>query len=627
MAAVQTHSWRVVHNSALLLRPFAVARMVRRPMSVAFTRRRFLGFAALQGAATLGLTTISCGGDARSGSPPPPATGAPEPASTPEPTRSGSGQPTFSEASPQSPPSPSQPAATQPSGSAPASQGDKPARTGPPRAIIIGTGYGAAVTALRLGEAGVSTIMLEMGQLWTQPGPDGKVFCNMIEPDQRSSWFKERTEAPLASFLWLDLANQNIEPYAGVLDRVHFGDMSVYVGRGVGGGSLVNGAMAVTPKRSYFEEILPEVNADEMYSVYFPRANQQLGTNGIDPAWFERATCYQFARLSRTHADKAGLTTVFVPSVYDFNYMQREEANEVPRSALAGEVIYGNNYGKRSLDKSYLADALGTGHVTIHTLHEVKQIRQEPDQTFTLVVEQRDPHGALLATKELNATHLFLGAGSLGSTQLLVRARDKGALPNLNGEVGRGWGTNGNVMVGRANQLLDLTGDLQSGMPALGIDAWNDPTQPVFAEIAPFPAGIETWISLYLAITKNPERGTFVYDAARDAAQLKWEVAQGQPSIDAAQKLFDKLNRANGTDYRDDLFGDGRQFETRFTYHPLGGLVLGKATDLYGRVKGYARLYVNDGSLIPGSTGVNPFVTITALAERNIERILAEDFV
>ena len=54
--------------------------------------------------------------------------------------------------------------------------------------------------------------------------------------------------------------------------------------------------------------------------------------------------------------------------------------------------------------------------------------------------------------------------------------------------------------------------------------------------------------------------------------------------------------------------------------------MLGKATDPYGRVKGDSRLYVNDGSLIPGSTGVNPFVTITALAERNVERILKEDF-
>jgi cholesterol oxidase len=54
--------------------------------------------------------------------------------------------------------------------------------------------------------------------------------------------------------------------------------------------------------------------------------------------------------------------------------------------------------------------------------------------------------------------------------------------------------------------------------------------------------------------------------------------------------------------------------------------VLDAATDNIGRVKGYQNLYVTDSALIPGSIGVNPFVTITALAERNIERVLAQDF-
>jgi cholesterol oxidase len=491
--------------------------------------------------------------------------------------------------------------------------------------VVIGTGYGAAVTALRLGEAGVPTLMLEMGKLWTTPGADGKVFCPMLTPDERSMWFKDRTEAPLASFLWLDLANRDIKRHAGVLDRVNYGDMAVYLGRGVGGGSLVNGAMAVTPKRSYFEEILPRVDAEEMYGKYFPRARAGLGVNVVDPRWFETCKSYRYARVSRKAARKAGFGTVFVPSVYDMDYLRQEEAGTVPRSADASEVIYGNNHGKRSLDRSYLAAALGTGQVTIQTLHEVREIIHQPDGTYTLVVREIDEHGTVLATQHVTTKHLFLGAGSLGSTELLVRARDTGRLPALDERVGQGWGTNGNVMLGRANHLWDTTGSLQSGMPALGIDNWADPAHPAFAEIAPVPAGLETWVSLYLAITKNPERGHFTYDAASDSAKLHWTASQGQPSIDAAKALFDKINRANRTIYRYDLFGDTRPFENRFTYHPLGGLVLGEATDDYGRVKGYRNLYVTDGSLIPGSTGVNPFVTITALAERNIERVLAED--
>ncbi|KAA5835081.1 GMC family oxidoreductase [Saccharopolyspora hirsuta] len=530
------------------------------------SRRRFLGFAALNSAALLGLNTITTA-----------------PAAAAKPT------------------------------------GDVLP------AVIVGTGYGAAVTALRLGEAGVPTLMLEMGRLWDTPGEDGNVFCSMLRPDGRAMWLKNRTRAPLASLLWMDVINHDTERYPGVLDRVDHDGMSVYLGRGVGGGSLVNGAMAVVPKRSYFEEVLPSVDPDEMYGRYFPRATAALGVNHVDPEWFETCESYQYARLSREHAHRAGLTTTFVPSVYDFDYLRREEAGEVPRSALAGEVIYGNNHGKRSLDKTYLADALGTGNVTIRALHEVRAIRRDA-RGYALTVHRRDETGEVVERLEIATERLFLGAGSLGSTELLLRARDTGTLPELGPEIGQGWGPNGNVMVGRANHVWDSTGRTQSGMPALGIDAWDDPEHPVFAEIAPVPAGVELWLSLYLAITKNPERGHFSYDPATDTARLHWNAEQGKTSIQQAKALFDKINRANGTTYRTDLFGDTRAFENRFTYHPLGGLVLGAATDDWGRVRGYPGLYVTDGSLIPGSTGVNPFVTITALAERNVERILAEDW-
>ena len=74
------------------------------------------------------------------------------------------------------------------------------------------------------------------------------------------------------------------------------------------------------------------------------------------------------------------------------------------------------------------------------------------------------------------------------------------------------------------------------------------------------------------------------------------------------------------------LVGTYKIWGDHLTYHPLGGAVLNKATDNYGRLAGYQGLYAIDGSLIPGNTSVNPFVTITALAERNIEKIVATDF-
>ncbi|MEU0006369.1 GMC oxidoreductase [Streptomyces sp. NPDC006314] len=493
-------------------------------------------------------------------------------------------------------------------------------------AIVVGSGYGGAVAALRLGQAGIRTLVLEMGRLWNTAGADGKVFCSTSAPDQRSMWFRTRTEAPLATFLWLDVVNKAVNPYPGVLDRVHYDAMSVYVGRGVGGGSLVNGGMAVTPLKSYFAEQFPTVDADEMYGTYFPRARAMLGVNTIDPAWFESTEWYRFTRTSRKAAANAGLRTTFVPNVYDFGYMQREAAGTATRSALAGEVIYGNNQGKRSLDKTYLAAALGTGNVTIHTLEKVTSIGRVSDGSYVLTADRIDSTGRVVGTSSYGCTYLFLGGGSLGTSELLVRARDTGTLPNLSAGVGAGWGPNGNTMLGRANHIWDTVGADQATMPVMGIDDWANADNPVFAEIAPLPMGFEHWISLYLAITKNPERASFSYDSAAGAVRLGWTAAQSAVSVRMAKKLFDRINAANATIYRYDLFGSGSKvFADDFTYHPLGGCVLGKATDGYGRVKGYSRLYVTDGSLVPGSIGVNPFVTITALAERTMARVLAED--
>nr|WSY57991.1 GMC oxidoreductase [Streptomyces sp. NBC_00886] len=505
-------------------------------------------------------------------------------------------------------------------------QAVEPAAVDTAPAIVVGSGYGGAVAALRLGQAGITTLVLEMGRLWNTPGADGKVFCSTSAPDQRSMWFKTRTEAPLASFLWLDVVNKDITPYPGTLDRVHYDNMSVYVGRGVGGGSLVNGGMAVTPLQSYFAEQFPTVDATEMYSTYFPRARTMLGVNTVDPTWFESTEWYQFTRTSRKAATTAGLKTTFVPNVYDFGYMQKEAAGTATKSALAAEVIYGNNYGKKSLDKTYLASALGTGKVTIHTMEKVKALTRASDGSYVLTVDRIDITGAVVETKQYSCTYLFLGGGSLGTTELLVRARDTGTLPALDASVGAGWGTNGNTMVGRANHIWDTVGANESTMPVMGIDDWANTDNPVFAEIAPLPMGLEHWISLYLAITKNPQRAKFTYDSASGTVKLGWTAAQSAVSVAMAKKLFDRINAANGTIYRYDLFGSASKvFADDFCYHPLGGCVLGKATDNYGRVKGYSKLYVTDGSLVPGSIGVNPFVTITALAERTMARVLAED--
>jgi len=488
--------------------------------------------------------------------------------------------------------------------------------------LVIGTGYGGSVTALRLAQAGIDVHMIEMGMAWDTPGSDGKIFANTTNPDGRSYWLRTRTKQPLSNFLGFPI-DRDIPRQTGILDAEEFPGITVYQGRGVGGGSLVNGGMAVTPKRENFGAILPSVNADEMYGTYYPRANAGLGVSTIDPAWFDTTDCYQYARVGRKHAQRSGFPFVFVPAVYDWNYMKQEAAGTVPKSALAGEILYGNNYGKKSLQKTYLAQIKATGRVTISPLHRVTTVQPASGGGYTVVIEQLNTSGDTATTKTVTADRVFFAAGSVGTSKLLTKLKATGALPNLNGEIGKGWGDNGNVMCGRANHLWDPTGSLQSAIPTGGIDNWT--AGGAFAEVAPLPTGIETFASFYLSITKNPNRAQFSWNAAAGKVDLNWQTAWKQPSINAAKTIFDKINAKEGTIYRTDLFGVYKIWGDHLTYHPLGGAVLNKATDNYGRLHGYAGLYVVDGALIPGNTSVNPFVTITALAERNIEKIIATD--
>ncbi|MCX4966551.1 GMC oxidoreductase [Streptomyces sp. NBC_00654] len=489
-------------------------------------------------------------------------------------------------------------------------------------ALVIGTGYGGCVAALRLAEAGVDVHMVEMGMAWDTPGPDGRIFANTTSPDRRSYWLRTKTKQPLSNFLGFPI-DRNIPRYTGILDAEEFGGITVYQGRGVGGGSLVNGGMAVTPRRENFGAILPTVDADEMYGTYYPRANAGLGVGTIDPAWFESADCYQYARVGRKHAERSGFPFLFVPAVYDWDYMKQEAAGTVPRSALDGEILYGNNYGKKSLQKTYLERIGATGKVSVSPLHKVTSVAPAASGGYTVVIDQLNTTGDTTATKSVTADRVFFAAGSVGTSKLLVMLRTTGALPRLNSEVGKGWGDNGNVMCGRANHMWDPTGKLQASIPTGGIDNWA--AGGAFAEVAPLPTGIETYASFYLSITKNPNRAEFVWNAATGKVDLSWQTAWKQPSIDAARTIFDKINRKEGTIYRTDLFGTYKIWGDHLTYHPLGGAVLDKATDNHGRLHGYQGLYVIDGALIPGNTSVNPFVTITALAERNIEQIIATD--
>jgi len=494
---------------------------------------------------------------------------------------------------------------------------------------VVGSGYGGGVSALRLGQAGVDTLILEKGRLWDTPDEDGKRFSKMLPPDTRAGWFTSVPPSLVPSFEGIsidEVAKRVPSPQpvqAGICEKVVHGSHSVFRGIAVGGGSMVNAAIAAIPTPAQVQATFPDIDTSQFVGTYIERAKNTLRINYRDMKWFEQTPCFQYARVGRQYAAAAGYTVDYNGSAYSFDYMKKEEAGEVPRSALDFEQQYGNNYGRfGSVDQTYIATALATGKVSLKPLTEVTDIQRERSGEYVVSTREIDRWGNEVARDEFGCNQLHINAGVLGTTKLLLRARDTGALPNLSEEIGRGYGNNGDVMVAHMLKESDPAGTQQSLMGMINLDGRDDPDNPVYASMFSIPLPVETHTLGYYVMVKTGDRADIAYDQGSDSITIRWPEGHTDHLCARARVVFDKVTQANGVDYRDDIF-EGKVFAPN-TVHPMGGCVRGNATDSYGRVKGYDKLYVNDASLIPGYLGCNPFMSLTALAERNIEGILQE---
>ncbi|MFC6021489.1 GMC oxidoreductase [Plantactinospora solaniradicis] len=504
------------------------------------------------------------------------------------------------------------------------------------RVIVIGSGYGGAIAAYRLAEAGVRSVVLERGRRWPIT-PAGDTFPPFLSPDRRSSWF---TPTPV----YPGMPPAVYRPYAGLFEKIVGQGMNVITGAGVGGLSLVDGVM-LQPAEAVFNRVMPaQVDYQEMNDRYYPRARSRIGVGTIpdDVLAHQR---YAGTRLFLDQARRAGLPAGRIDEACDWSVVRDELAGDAVPSASVGEYLTGINSGARtSVDRNYLAWAEASGLAEVRPLHVVTDVSTDAQGRYVVRARHIDTDGNLLEHVVLTGDALFLAAGSMGTSRMLVRARDSGALPRLSDQVGRHWGNNGSRIYLRA-LVPEPTGVYQGGPTSVAVMRWDDPDNAVSIEFGPAPFPVETHAMPVPGFGICAPVGHFEYIPLTDDVRLIWPPdgdLAAQRAIRATLRQLvtgsaapGPLPPPTGIGVLDGLLSlaaaapygllDMNGLEP-YTFHPLGGAVLGQACDGFGRVAGYPGLYVVDGALIPGSTAAcNPALTIAALAERCLDDVLTRD--
>ncbi|MGC5341275.1 GMC oxidoreductase [Streptomyces sp. DT171] len=489
------------------------------------------------------------------------------------------------------------------------------------RVVIIGSGVGGSIAAFRLAEAGVDNVVLERGRRWPVT-PAGNTFPAFPRPDSRLVWLDDdSTSLPPARTPLLSLLRHALSAAlprsTGLLDVMTQDGVVVLSGVGVGGGTLVYGGVLAQPRPGPFRRLFPtELDYDELDRVYYPRARERLVAAPFPDDLLAREP-YRSNRLWSVAAKRSGLPAETIVSNFDFDIVRGELDGTEKASAVIGQYHFtGCNSGaKMSVDRTYLARAEATGRTKVRALHRVTHVSQDPGGRYRVLAERLDQRGTTVERLVFVCDKLILAAGA-HTPRILLTARETGALPRLHESIGKGWGTNGDHLTLVRTAPIPL-GPPQGGPPAVLVRNL-DGTAGVMHAPMPFPVGPGLLVCLGMGISDRFGQWTL---AADGKAGLHWKAEYDASSRHAVDSLVRHVARH--------MPGGGVVSADRQTHpvaaHPVGGVVLGKSTDAYGRLRGYRGLYCLDGALMPGSTAaVNPALTIAAVVERCLDHIVTD---
>ncbi|MEU8432164.1 GMC family oxidoreductase [Streptomyces sp. NPDC029216] len=525
--------------------------------------------------------------------------------------------------------------------------------------IVIGSGFGGSVSALRLTEKGYRVGVLEAGRRFTR------------ESLPRNSW-------DLRNYLWA--------PALGLygIQRIHLlGNVMVLAGAGVGGGSLNYANTLYVPPAAFFEDRQWASITDwrEELTPYYEQAKRMLGVR-LNPTMTPsdvhlKAAAEKMGAGDTFHMAPVG---VFFGDGQDAEGQRKvRPGQEVPdpyfggagpaRKACTecGECMTGCRHGaKNTLNENYLHLAERAGAV-IHPMTTVTALAEHPDGGYRVRTVPTD-HRRSGRAKVLRARYVVVAAGTYGTQTLLHTMKDRGELPRISDRLGDLTRTNSEGLVGaqtddrryRRRHPGESRADFTRGVAITSSVHPNADThiEPVrygkgsnamgFLTVLQVPYDrkrVRAWLArtvrhpVQLARSLSNRRWsertiiglvmqsldnsltTYRKPGGLGKGLLTARQGHGAPNpvqiaeaTEAATLLAEEINGFPGSNV-------GELMGTPLTAHFLGGCPIG-ATPQEGVVDPYHRLYghpgisVVDGSAVSANLGVNPSLTITAQAER-----------
>lgn len=520
--------------------------------------------------------------------------------------------------------------------------------------IVVGSGFGGSVSALRLTEKGYRVGVLEAGRRFTR------------ETLPRNSW-------DLRNYLWA--------PALGLygIQRIHLlGKVMVLAGAGVGGGSLNYANTLYVPPKAFFDD--PQwagiTDWQQELKPHYEQARRMLGVR-LNPTETPsdvhlRAAAEQMGVGDTFHMAPVG---VFFGDGEDADGAARTlPGQEVPdpyfggagpsrRACLeCGACMTGCRYGaKNTLTENYLYLAERAGAV-VHPMTTVVAVTEHRDGGHRVVTVPTDRRRA--RPKVLRARHVVIAAGTYGTQTLLHTMRDKGLLPRIPDGLGMLTRTNSEALVGAQTDTRRYGGrpDFTRGVAITSSVHPNANThiEPVrygkgsnamgFLSILQVPVGTRAPRALAFAgrCVRHPvqlarslsnhrwsertiiglvmqclDNSLTTYRRTRGPGKGLLTARQGHgapnpqqiPEATAAATLLaQEINGFPGSNV-------GELMGTPLTAHFLGGCPIGPdpahgVVDPYHRLYGHPGISVVDGAAVSANLGVNPSLTITAQAER-----------